>query len=139
MKSSLPKVLHPVGGLPMLGQVIAALRGAGVDRIVVVSSPAGEQVRAYAAGQGCENAVQDRQLGTGHAAACAREALAAFSGTLVIANGDTPLLTSQTIDGCLTAQARTGLSLLAFEPADPLQYGPGVADPGRVSEPDRGI
>ena len=48
MKSALPKVLHKVAGLPMLGHVIAALRGAGVERIVVVTSAAGEAVRDYA-------------------------------------------------------------------------------------------
>ena len=53
MKSAMPKVLHKVAGLPILGHVIAALRGAGVERIVVVTSPAGEAVRAYAEGLGC--------------------------------------------------------------------------------------
>src|SRR5215471_8563516 len=87
MKSSLPKVLHKVAGLPLLGHVITALRGAGVERIVVVTS-------------------------------AAVEALKDFSGTLVIVNGDMPLVTADTISECLTAQARTGLALLAFEPAD---------------------
>ena len=52
MKSALPKVLHKVAGLPLLGHVIAALRGAGVERIVVVTSAAGEAVRDYAAAHG---------------------------------------------------------------------------------------
>jgi bifunctional UDP-N-acetylglucosamine pyrophosphorylase/glucosamine-1-phosphate N-acetyltransferase len=47
MKSALPKVLHKVAGLPLLGHVINALRAAGVARIVVVTSPAGEVVRAW--------------------------------------------------------------------------------------------
>ena len=123
MKSALPKVLHRIAGLPMLGHVIAALRAAGVERIVVVTSAAGEAVRDYAQAMGCESAIQHQQLGTGHAAASAGEALADFVGTLVIVNGDTPLVTSETIEKCLTAQARTGLALLAFEPDDPAQYG----------------
>ena len=123
MKSSLPKVLHKVAGLPLLGHVITALRGAGVDRIVVVTSPAGDTVRDYAKLMGCESAIQHQQLGTGHAAASAREALADFSGTLLIVNGDMPLITSQVVSECLTAQARTGLALLAFEPTDAAQYG----------------
>ena len=65
MKSALPKVLHKVAGLPMLGHVIKALRGAGIERIVVVTSAAGEQVRAYAQSQGCETAIQEQQLGNG--------------------------------------------------------------------------
>src|SRR3569623_1284075 len=92
MKSALPKVLHKVAGLPMLGHVITALRGAGVDRIVVVTSAAGETVRDYARSMGCESTIQHQQLGTGHAAASA-------------------------------AEARTGLALLAFEPADAGAYG----------------
>ncbi|MFO1248177.1 MAG: bifunctional UDP-N-acetylglucosamine diphosphorylase/glucosamine-1-phosphate N-acetyltransferase GlmU [Alphaproteobacteria bacterium] len=123
MKSSLPKVLHKVAGLPLLGHVIGALRSAGVERIVVVTSAAGQVVRDYAKSMGCDSAIQDKQLGTGHAAACARDALADFSGTLLIVNGDMPLVTGAVIEDCLRAQARTGLALLAFEPADAASYG----------------
>jgi bifunctional UDP-N-acetylglucosamine pyrophosphorylase/glucosamine-1-phosphate N-acetyltransferase len=79
MKSQLPKVLHQVAGLPLLGHVIAALRGAGVERIVVVTAPSGEEVRAYAKSLGAESAVQDRQLGTGHAARAAPKAHSVIS------------------------------------------------------------
>ncbi len=123
MKSSLPKVLHKVAGLPLLGHVVNALRAAGVERIVVVTSPAGEVVRDYAQAMGCESAIQHQQLGTGHAALAAKDALADFIGTLVIANGDMPLITADTITECLTAQTRTGLALLTFQPADPAAYG----------------
>ena len=123
MKSALPKVLHKVAGLPLLGHVAAALKGAGVDRIVVVTSAAGEDVRAYAKTIGAESAIQHQQLGTGHAAASAQDALKDFSGTLLIANGDMPLITSDTVSECLAAQSRTGLALLAFEARDPAAYG----------------
>src|ERR1700761_1894453 len=86
MKSALPKVLHRVAGLPMLGHVVRALREAGMTRIVIVSSQGGEALLTFAAAQGCESAIQDKQLGTGHAAACAKDALAGFDGTLVIVN-----------------------------------------------------
>ena len=72
---------------------------------------------------GADSAIQQQQLGTGHAAASAREALADFDGTLLIVNGDMPLITADTIAECLKAQARTGLALLAFEAADPGAYG----------------
>ena len=130
MKSALPKVLHRVAGLPLLGHVIAALKGAGVDRIVVVSSAAGEDVRAYAASQGAASAIQQQQLGTGHAAASAREALKDFSGTLLIVNGDMPLIGQDTISQCLKAQGPTGLALLAFEARDPAAYGRVLRGPG---------
>ena len=123
MKSGLPKVLHKVAGLPLLGHVIAALRGAGVERLVVVTAPSGEEVRAYAQSMGAESVVQDRQLGTGHAARAAENALASFDGTLVIANGDMPLVTAEVIQQCLKAQTRSGLALLAFQAGDPAQYG----------------
>ena len=123
MKSALPKVLHKVAGLPLLGHVAKALKAAGVDRIVVVTSAAGEDVRSFAKSLGADSAIQQQQLGTGHAAACAREALKDFSGTLLILNGDMPLVTPETIAECLKAQARTGLALLAFEAADPASYG----------------
>jgi bifunctional UDP-N-acetylglucosamine pyrophosphorylase/glucosamine-1-phosphate N-acetyltransferase len=123
MKSALPKVLHKIAGLPLLGHVAAALKGAGVDKIVVVTSAAGETVRDYAKTLGAESVIQQQQLGTGHAAACARDALKDFSGTLLIVNGDMPLVTSETINECLKAQGSTGLALLAFEAADPAAYG----------------
>ena len=97
MKSALPKVLHKVAGLPLLGHVIGALRGAGVERIVVVTSAAGEAVRDYAKTMGAETAIQQQQLGTGHAAASAREALGDFNGTLLVVNADMPLVTAETI------------------------------------------
>ena len=149
MKSQLPKVLHKIAGLPLLGHVVAALRGAGVERIVVVTSPAGEAVRAYAASLACESTIQDSQQGTGHAARVAEGALFDFDGTLVIANGDMPLVTPEVIQECLKAQARTGLAMLAFQASNPAQYGRVLLTPdgflNRIveykdaSEPERGI
>jgi bifunctional UDP-N-acetylglucosamine pyrophosphorylase/glucosamine-1-phosphate N-acetyltransferase len=149
MKSQLPKVLHKIAGLPLLGHVVAAMRGAGVERIVVVTSPSGDAVRAYAQSLNCESVVQDRQLGTGHAAGAAQSALTDFDGTLVIANGDMPLVTPEVILECLKAQARTGLAMLAFQASDPAQYGRVLLTPdgflNRIveykdaSEPERGI
>ena len=78
MKSAKPKVMHAVAGRPILGHVIAALRGAGVTRIVVVTAPDADEVRAYAAREGAESVIQNEQLGTGHAAACAGRRSAIF-------------------------------------------------------------
>ena len=123
MKSATPKVLHKVAGLPMLGHVIAAVRGAGVERIVVVTSPGGQAVRDYAAAQGCATAIQEQQLGTGHAAACAKDALKDFSGLVVIAYGDNPLMTEGTFQSSFDAAAKTGMGLVAFRPRDAGAYG----------------
>jgi bifunctional UDP-N-acetylglucosamine pyrophosphorylase/glucosamine-1-phosphate N-acetyltransferase len=123
MKSATPKVLHAVAGLPILGHVIAAMRGAGVERIVVVTSPDGEAVRAFAATMDAQSVIQDRQLGTGHAAASAAAALADFEGTLVVNNGDMPMVTAATIETAFAAGEKAGLAILAFRPRDPDAYG----------------
>jgi bifunctional UDP-N-acetylglucosamine pyrophosphorylase/glucosamine-1-phosphate N-acetyltransferase len=149
MKSQLPKVLHKIAGLPLIGHVVSALRGAGVERIVVVISPSAEAVRAYAGSLGCDSVVQERQLGTGHAARAAEAALQGFDGTLVIANGDMPLVTPQTILEVLKAQTRSGLGMLAFQASDPAEYGRVLLTPdgflNRIveykdaSEPERAV
>ncbi|MGH6870103.1 MAG: bifunctional UDP-N-acetylglucosamine diphosphorylase/glucosamine-1-phosphate N-acetyltransferase GlmU [Rhizomicrobium sp.] len=123
MKSARPKVMHEVAGLPMLGHVVAAMRGAGIDRIVVVSAPAMDELRALASALGAANAIQHEQLGTGHAAASAREALAGFDGALLINNGDMPLARAEMMAESLASAERHGLSVVAFQPADPAHYG----------------
>ncbi|NIK89052.1 bifunctional UDP-N-acetylglucosamine pyrophosphorylase/glucosamine-1-phosphate N-acetyltransferase [Rhizomicrobium palustre] len=128
MKSAKPKVMHEVAGLSMLGHVIKAMRGAGVDRIVVVTHKLGDAVRTYAASLGAESVIQDPQLGTGHAAACAASALADFPGTLIIAYGDMPLVTADTFTRSFEAQAQYGMSIVAFTPADPGAYGRMIRD-----------
>lgn len=114
MKSALPKVMHTVAGLPILGHVIAAVRGAGVERIVVVTSPDGGMVRDYAAELGAQSVVQEKQLGTGHAAASAASALKDFSGDLVVTYGDMPLVTSASFEASFAARAKAGMSIVAF-------------------------
>ena len=122
MKSSRPKVMHAVAGRPILGHVIAAVRAAGVERIVVVTSADGEMVRAYAAAEGAESVVQEQQLGTGHAAACAAPLLAGFSGTVVVAYGDMPLVTPATFEASFAARKAAGMAIVAFR-SDSTAYG----------------
>jgi len=133
MKSAKPKVMHTVAGRPILGHVIQALKGAGIDRIVVVTAPDAEEVRAYAAREGALSVIQAEQLGTGHAAACAREALGDFSGVVVTTYGDMPLLTSATFDASFAAREKAGMALVAFRAKDPAQYGRVILGPdGRL-------
>ena len=134
MKSATPKVLHRVAGLPMLGHVIMGLKAAGVARIVVVTAPDADQVRAYALSLGADSAVQDKQLGTGHAAAAAAEALKDFKGELIIAYGDMPLLTKEAFEAAFVARPKDGLAIVAFQAADPGQYGRVVVDKGGMLE-----
>ncbi len=91
MRSSLPKVVHPIAGRPMVGWVLAALGGAGADRTVVVVGHGAEAVRdALPAEVGI--AVQEEQLGTGHATQVGLAALDPACDAVIVACGDTPLL-----------------------------------------------
>lgn len=92
MKSALPKVLHQVGGKPMVQQVLEAATQAGAKRNVIVVGFGGETVQETLGGA-AEFVVQHEQLGTGHAVMQTKEALADFSGTVMVLCGDTPLLT----------------------------------------------
>jgi bifunctional UDP-N-acetylglucosamine pyrophosphorylase / glucosamine-1-phosphate N-acetyltransferase len=123
MKSALPKVMHQVAGLAMLGHVVAAMRAAGIERIVVVTHKDGEPVRDFAAQLGAESVIQETQLGTGHAAACAGSLLKDFPGTLIVAYGDMPLVTAATFEASFAAQDKTGMAMIGFRPADPGAYG----------------
>ncbi len=114
MRSSLPKVAHPLAGLPIVRHVVDAAREAGVDDIVVVvgEGDAADAVRA-AAGEGVRFAVQVQPLGTGHAVECAREAAGAASHILIM-NGDVPLVLPATLRRLMAAVADgADLSLLS--------------------------
>jgi bifunctional UDP-N-acetylglucosamine pyrophosphorylase/glucosamine-1-phosphate N-acetyltransferase len=128
MKSATPKVMHTVAGLPMLGHVIAAMRGAGIERIVVVTHKEGEEVRAFAQKLGAASVIQEPQLGTGHAAGVAAGTLDGFSGALIVAYGDMPLVTSATFQASFAAQAKTGMAVVGFRPKDPAAYGRVILD-----------
>jgi len=126
MKSALPKVMHAVAGLPILGHVIAAMRAADVERIVVVTHKEGEEVRAFAAKLGAASVIQEKQLGTGHAAACAAAALEDFSGAVVVSYGDMPLLTAELFEASFRVQEHAGMSIVAFRSDNPA-YGRVIA------------
>lgn len=124
MKSSLPKVLHSVGGKPMLRHVMEAARGAGAARTVVVVGFGGEQV-AEAMGQGAEYVTQAEQLGTGHAVMQTKDCLRGFNGTLLLLCGDTPLLTSATLRELCRIHSETAAAatVLTAVLQDPSGYG----------------
>lgn len=123
MKSSRSKVLHPVGGRPMIDWVTTLARGAGVEKIVCVVGEGNADVRAVAEAQGLEIAVQEPQLGTGHAVQCAKEALAGFDGQVVVLYADTPLISGPTLSRVFDAFETHAMSVLGFEAQDPGAYG----------------
>lgn len=93
MKSKFPKVLHKVGGKPMIQHVIDAAKQAGSSREVVVIGSGADMVKKEVSG--VEFVMQAEQLGTGHAVLSAKENFAQSEGTVLILCGDTPLLTSE--------------------------------------------
>ena len=105
MKSDLPKVLHPVGGRPMIEHVLDATRAAGVGRIIVVVGHQSERVReALAHHSDVEFVLQAEQKGTGHAVLMCADALARHDGPVLILAGDTPLLRSESLAALLDEQ-----------------------------------
>jgi bifunctional UDP-N-acetylglucosamine pyrophosphorylase / glucosamine-1-phosphate N-acetyltransferase len=111
LNSRRPKVLHEVGGRPMLGFMLDAVEGLGAQRRVVVVGFGGEAVQQRFAGR-AEFVVQAEQRGTGHAVSLCREPLGAFEGDVVILYGDTPLLRGETIARMADHKRRTGADLV---------------------------
>jgi bifunctional UDP-N-acetylglucosamine pyrophosphorylase/glucosamine-1-phosphate N-acetyltransferase len=126
MKSDLPKVLHRVGGRAMVDWAITTAQAAGVDRLVVVTSPKTPAAAAHVAARlGPESsATQDPPQGTGHAVLCARDQLADFDGDVVVLYGDCPLITPQTVQAAFERrEGGDGVVVVGFEAADPTGYG----------------
>jgi bifunctional UDP-N-acetylglucosamine pyrophosphorylase/glucosamine-1-phosphate N-acetyltransferase len=125
MQSDLPKVLHAVGGRPMLLHVIDAVKAAGVGPVVVVTGYQAERVEAACAGAGVEFARQHEQLGTGHAVMQTEALLLPRGGTVVVLNGDVPGLRPQTIRqfiDCHAGEAAVA-TVLTARLGDPTGYG----------------
>lgn len=133
MYSDLPKVLHPIGGQPMLGRVITTARQLTPDALVVVYGHGGERVRETFAGDSdLRWAEQAQQLGTGHALKMAMPHLPA-DGQVLVLYGDVPLIQAETLRRLATA-AGSGVGLLVDTLDDPTGYGRIVRDAhGRVS------
>jgi bifunctional UDP-N-acetylglucosamine pyrophosphorylase / glucosamine-1-phosphate N-acetyltransferase len=135
MRSSLPKVLHPVAGQPLLAHVLGAVpKGAGAATAVVIG-PNHETVAAEARRLRPDAAifVQRERLGTAHAVLAAREAMAHGADDLLVVFGDTPLISAVTFER-LRAPLRKGASLavLGFRAADPTGYGRLVVEGDRL-------
>lgn len=126
MYSRLPKVLHPIGGQPMLARVIATARELDPARIVVVYGHGGELVPQTLADAGVAWVEQAQQLGTGHALQMALPQLPSDGQTLVL-YGDVPLTSADTLRR-LVAAAGDGMAVLTDELADASGYGRMVRD-----------
>lgn len=100
MKSKLYKVLHPVCGKPMVGHVLQTVQQVNCERSVVVVGHGAEAVRTYLQ-DAAEYVLQEQQLGTGHAVKQAKDLLGGEEGSTIVICGDTPLVTSSTLENLL--------------------------------------
>lgn len=121
MKSEQPKVLHEILGESMLGWVIHSLKDAGVDRIVSVVGYNHEEVEAALAGK-CVFALQEPQLGTGHAVMQAKQ-LENETGVTIVASGDGPSISAETYAMMYDAVGDADMALLYAIPQESREYG----------------
>ena len=126
MHSALPKVLHPLAGKALLSHVIDTARSLAPQHLCIVHGHGGEIVRQRVEASDLAWALQEPQLGTGHAVMQALPHLDG-EGTTLVLYGDVPLIQASTLKRLLQA-ARDGLAILTVELADPAGYGRIVRD-----------
>ncbi len=122
MKSALAKVLHPIGGTPMLSHVIATAKQLSPQRIHVVYGHGGDTIQSQFGDDDLNWCLQHEQLGTGHAVLQAIDHVSSAAIVLVL-YGDVPLIREQTLHGVLQALPGHVLSLLTANLDKPEGYG----------------
>lgn len=124
MKSSLPKVLHPLCGKPMIWHVIEALKQATTEKPVVVIGHGADEVKKYL-GDSADCVLQEPQLGTGHAAMQAEPALKSKTDLVIVTYADMPLLRGETFARLVETQRlnRGPFSLITVFADDPHGFG----------------
>lgn len=124
MKSDMPKVMHPLLGLPMINWILKTVEGLTPERVVVVVGEGMDDLCAACAPH--NTIVQKVQNGTGSALQAAMPALDGFVGDVVVLLGDTPLITVDTVQKLISARHAdldTGISVLGVKLEDPTGYG----------------
>lgn len=129
MKSKLYKVLHPVSGKPMVEHIINRVSETNPDQIITIVGHGAEQVKAQL-GERSEYALQAEQLGTGHAVLQAASFLEGKEGTTLVISGDTPLLTTETLNNLFEYHQGKNASatILTAQAEDPTGYGRIIRD-----------
>jgi len=122
MRSSLPKVLHPIADKPMVSHVIDSARQLGANKTYVVYGFGGEVLKAQVQGTDLTFVEQKEQLGTGHAVDQASPLLTDEEDVLVL-YGDVPLTKVSTLERLLNAKPDNGMALLTVHLANPTGYG----------------
>jgi len=135
MRSSTPKVLHPVGGMPIVGHVVRAAIGAGASRVALITAPEHETVRQTigAIAPDVQFFEQAERKGTAHAASMARPLFETAEGYIAVTYGDHPLLRAVNFEGVLARlDAGMDAAILGFIPVDPTGYGRFITDGERL-------
>lgn len=126
MKSRLNKVLHPVGGLPIITHVAHAAERAGIEKIALVVGRQGEEVTAAAslAGVPVSPVTQTERKGTGHAVLAARDVIAEGFDDVIVLYGDGPLINPESLRAAISARENgADMAVIGFHAADPTGYG----------------
>ena len=135
MRSATPKVLHAVGGLPMVGHVMRTVLAAGSTDISVVIGPNHEAVQAEVTRHGPATRIfsQLERRGTGHAVRQARDAFDTASGNVVVLYADNPLVSAGTV-ATIAARLDDGADIVVvgYRPADPTNLGRLLTKDGRL-------
>lgn len=129
MKSDLPKVVHTIHDKCLVDYVIDAAKGAGATDICLVVGYKAEVVKNSIAAKDVSYAMQEEQLGTGHAVKCAKDFLGTEGQTLILF-GDTPLITAKTLKRLLDYHKEKGNSVTVLSALidDPTGYGRIIRD-----------
>lgn len=136
MKSSLPKVLHPVAGQPMLDHVLRVAGSVSPATITLIVGHRADAVQGFLAGyQELQFALQVPQLGTAHALQQAEALLTGRTGTLVLLSGDVPLLSAATLRRLLETHhaARAAATVVTAVVERPYGYGRIIRTEGRIA------
>lgn len=131
MKSSLPKVLHPVAHKPMVQHVIDAANDLSSKQVSLVYGHGGEQLQQALSHNTVNWVLQAEQLGTGHAVKVAEEHMP-DEDTILILYGDVPLIQSSTLQRLLDVKPESGIALLTVVLENPTGYGRIIRENGQV-------
>ena len=131
MKSDLPKVVHTIDDKCLVDYVVDAARGAGADAICLVVGYQADVVKDTIASKDVVFAMQEQQLGTGHAVKCAKDFIGTEGETMILF-GDTPLITARTLQRLLAHHKENGnaVTVLSAQVDDPTGYGRIIRDAG---------
>jgi bifunctional UDP-N-acetylglucosamine pyrophosphorylase / glucosamine-1-phosphate N-acetyltransferase len=125
MKSELPKVLHPLGGKALFVHVLEAARRLNPSLVTIVIGYGASAVKQAYTKNDVSWAMQEEQLGTGHAVLCAKEKFAGFKGDVLILSGDVPMIQEKTLRTMVEHHRRSGaaVTLLTARLERPAGYG----------------